>query len=116
MDLLEGEGGRWGQGHGIVFFFLFFFPRGLRESEKKNVAVFWEGKRGRRGPAFCILFLFPFFSFSFFFFLLSFFPFFVFSVFLRNETKRNKAMRELFFFYERFGNVSKRKEFQMVFI
>lgn len=105
MSLLEGVGGRWGWGHGIVFF-LFSCPQGLRESEKKNVALFWEGKRGGQ----------PFASFFFFFLFL--FPFFfLFSVFLRNETKRSEM--KLCGSYSSFMNdleMSPKKEFRIIFI
>lgn len=73
------------------------FPRTKRELKAKRGGVL--GREERGGGS--LLHPFSFFLFLFFF---SFFSFFLFSypVF---STKRNETKRELFFLYERFGDV-----------
>lgn len=117
MNLLEGwRRGRRGTGRLDCFLFPFLFPPGTERVESKTWRCFGKGREGA-GASLLHPFSFPFpFSFSFCFL----FPFYVFSVFLRNETKRtepnrNEAMRELFFFYDRFGDVSQKK-IQIIFI
>lgn len=88
--------GTWG------CFLLFSFFQGLRELKAKRGGVLGREER-EAGASLLHPFSFPFpFFFSFFLFFCSVF-------FLRNEMKRNEAMRELFFFYERFGDVSKKR-------
>lgn len=98
-----------GTGTWDCFLFCFCFSRTRRELKAKCGGVLGREER-ERGPSLLLPFSFLI-SFSFF---LSYVQFFLRNETKRNETKRNEtkrneAMRELFFFYERYGDVSEKR-------